>query len=117
SLDPEAVAAFNEKYGINKPIPERYIIYVNHLLHGDLGRSTLGQREVADDLAKAIPASIELAVAAVALTVIAGIVLGVVAGINRNRLIDQLIRLLSLGGVSMPIFYLGILALYFFFFR
>src|SRR5438067_3461035 len=59
--DPAAVAAFKHHYGLDKPLPERYVIYLGHLVHGDLGQSSLTHDPVRHDLATFIPATAELA--------------------------------------------------------
>ena len=58
--DPTIVAAWRAKYGLDKPVPEQYIIYLNHLVHGDLGLSQQSRRPVSTDLAEYFPATLEL---------------------------------------------------------
>lgn len=115
--DPTAVAAFREHYGLNKPLPVQYLIYLDHLVHGDLGVSEQTHNPVRHDLATYIPATAELALISIGIALVVGITLGVVAALRRNRLTDHVLRVISLAGVSMPIFWIALLALYVFFFR
>jgi peptide/nickel transport system permease protein len=93
----------------------QYFLYVAHLLQGNLGTSIQTHNSVSADLAVAFPATAELAISVIVLSVILGIGLGLVAALNHNRFSDQLIRVLSLVGISIPTFWLA-LGLYFLFF-
>ena len=115
--DPEIVAAFRARYGLDRPLPEQYAIYLGNLLQGDLGFSLNTRRPVLDDLRQYFPATVELAVAAMAVAMTAGIGLGVLAAVNRDGWADQAIRVVSLAGVSVPTFWLSVLALYVFFYQ
>jgi len=115
--DPAAVTAFRAKYGLDRPLPAQYLIYLGHLVQGDLGQSEQSHRPVRDDLAEFIPATAELAVTSMLIALVLGMSLGIVAAVRRNRLTDQVLRVVSLGGISMPTFWLALVALYLFFFR
>ena len=115
--DPAAVAAFNERYGLDKPLPEQYGIYVWRLLHGDLGESQQARLPVTEELGTFIPATAELAILSILIAVIVGVGLGILAAVRQNRLTDHVLRVVSLTGVSMPTFWLALVALYVFFFR
>lgn len=115
--DPAAVAAYNHRYGLDQPLPVRYARYLEHLVQGDLGVSQHTQQPVRHDLQTYIPATIELALFAIAVGAGVGITAGVVAAMRRNRPTDHLLRVGALVGISMPTFWIGLLALYFFFFR
>jgi peptide/nickel transport system permease protein len=117
AADPEAVAAFNERYGLDKPLPVQYGLYLWNLLHGDLGTSITTQAPVSDDLKAFIPATIELALLAVFVGVVVGVAFGVFAALYRNRPADHVLRVTSLAGISMPTFWIALVALYIFFFR
>ena len=111
------INAFREKYGLNKPVPEQYWIYVASLLHGDLGISLRTRRPVAADLHDFFPATFELSLAALILSIFIGIPAGVVSATARNRLPDHVVRILSLIGGSVPIFWLGLILIGFFYGR
>lgn len=115
--DPAAVASFRERYGLDKSLPEQYAIYVWRLLHGDLGESQQSRLPVMTELGTFIPATAELALASIFLAAVIGISLGIVAAVRQNRVEDHLLRVVSLVGISAPTFWLGLVALYVFFFR
>ncbi len=117
SADPEAVAAYHDKWGLDEPLPAQYATYLWNLLHGDLGTSQLSQQPVADDLREAIPATMELAFLAITIAILVGVPLGIIGAIRQNRPTDHALRVVSLAGISMPTFWLALLALYVFFFR
>lgn len=115
--DPAVVHAWKVKNGLDRPLPVQYLRYLGGLLHGDLGTSQRTQRGVWTDLAEYVPATVELATVAIILSVVIGIPLGVIAAVKRNRWADQVLRVLSLSGVSLPTFWLALLAYYVFFFK
>lgn len=105
----EQVKALAKLYGLDQPVMTQFWIYMYGLLHGDLGMSLTYRRPVLEDLRQFLPASIELTLAAVLLVVLIGLPVGLLAGVRRGKPMDHLLRLLTVGGVSMPIFWLGIL--------
>ena len=105
----EAVRALRHELGLDRPLLVRYLWYLGRLVQGDLGRSLREQRPVAAEIAAAWPATVELAAAAFVLAVILGVLAGVVSGARRYTWFDHLARLLSLLGLSMPVFWTGIL--------
>ncbi|HEY1294888.1 MAG TPA: ABC transporter permease [Chloroflexota bacterium] len=115
--DPVAVQVFRERYGLDKPLPIQYVVYLSNLVHGDMGESEQSRRPVRTDLAEYIPATAELAMTAIVLSAVLGVTLGVIAALRRNKLTDQALRVVSLGGMSTPSFWLALVALYVFFFR
>jgi peptide/nickel transport system permease protein len=115
--DPAIVQAFNEKNGLDKPLPVQYLKYLGGLVHGDLGISQRTQTPVASELGEYVPATMELAITAILLAVIVGVPLGIVAAMRRNRWPDQVLRVLSLSGVSLPTFWLALVCYYVFFFK
>ena len=117
SSDPEAVAAYHEHWGMDRPLPVQYGTYLWNLVQGDLGVSQLSHQPVLSDLGNAIPATAELAVLSILFAILVGVPLGVVAAVRQNRLEDHTLRVVSLAGISMPTFWLALLALYVFFFR
>ncbi len=113
----EQIAAFRAEYGLDKPLVEQFGLYLNGLLHGDLGRSIRTRRPVADDLREFFPATLELSLAALLVSVLVGLPAGTWSAVMRNRLPDHLVRLFSLIGGSLPIFWLGLLLIGFFYGR
>lgn len=115
--NPEIVATYRARWGYDRPLPEQYLIYVGRLAHGDLGDSIASQRPVLDDLIQFFPATLELTLAAMLFTIFMGVPLGVLAAIYRDRWVDHLARVLALIGVSVPVFWLGLLLLNVFYFH
>ncbi|HYO87579.1 MAG TPA: ABC transporter permease [Candidatus Limnocylindrales bacterium] len=110
--DPEVVAAFRAEWGLDKSLPEQYFTYVGNLLQGNLGRSIKSRQPVADDIARYMPATIELATYGAIIGITLGIGTGLVSAIWRNTWIDAAARTLSLIGISVPVFVLALLGLY-----
>jgi peptide/nickel transport system permease protein len=115
--DPVIVAAFRAEWGLDRPIHEQYVVYLQNLLQGDLGRSIKSRRPVMDDLRAFLPATIELATAATLFGVTVGMILGVVSAVRRNSWLDHVARIVSLLGVSVPVFWLALLGLFLFYSR
>src|SRR6266550_8821939 len=115
--DPAIVAAFRQQWGLDKPLPEQYLSYLRNLVQGNVGVSIRTHMPVAEDLGRYLPASAELAVTATGVGILLGIPFGVVSAVNRNRWIDHIVRGVSLLGVSSPVFWLGLIGLYVFYFR
>ena len=112
--NPDAVAAAKARWGLDKSLPEQYVVYLKNLVTGDLGTSFRTKQPVTKDLLTRLPATLELVVAAMLLGSCTGIVLGVLAARFRDTLIDHLARLWSLAGSSMPVFWSGLILLYIF---
>jgi peptide/nickel transport system permease protein len=106
---PEQLAAIREELGLNKPFVSRYLDWMLGLLRGDFGESYKQSRPVIDILAQNIPPTVELAIAGMILSLLIGIPSGVLAGISRSKMIDQVVMVVALIGVSAPSFWLGLL--------
>ncbi len=113
--DASELATLRHAYGMDRSVPEQYLIYLRNLLHGNLGISLTDRRPVLDDIVQFFPATLELAVCAFILAVGIGVPLGVYAAMGRGRIVDAVIRVTSIAGVSMPIFWLGLVAQFIFF--
>ncbi|MBX3473338.1 MAG: ABC transporter permease [Planctomycetes bacterium] len=107
---PEQMAQVRQELGLNRPLHVQYFDFLGNVLRGDFGRSFFSGRPVADELALKVPATIELALAAMLLASIVGISLGVLAAVRPRGVMDFLCLGFALVGVSMPIFWLGFLA-------
>lgn len=110
----EVAERIRESLGLNKPLYEQYLIYMGKILRGDLGRSLVTNNPVADDLANRLPATAELSLFAMFFAIALGIPAGIVSAVRRNSIIDTLSMFLSLIGVSMPIFWIGLMAIFLF---
>jgi ABC-type dipeptide/oligopeptide/nickel transport system permease component len=104
----ETVAQFREHLGLDRPLVVRYVRYVGQVLTGDLGRSIQQNRPVVDELADAWPATLQLATAGLLLATVIGVLTGIVSAVWPNSLFDALSRLSSLFGLSMPVFWTGL---------
>ncbi len=109
--NPEAVAAANAKYGLDKPLIQQYFIYIGNLLRGDAGTSFVTKQPVVDDIRHRLPATIELTVAAMVIAIVGGVSLGVLAATRHNKLTDHAGRLFSLVGSSVPVYWSGLVLL------
>jgi ABC-type dipeptide/oligopeptide/nickel transport system permease component len=105
----EAVDALREKLGLNQPLPVQYARFLMDLLRGDLGESMINGSPIRDQVAYNLPFTLQLTLAALLVGIALGIPIGVYTAVQRNRAPDYLGRVLSLAGLSVPAFYLGIL--------
>ena len=111
------IAQFRSEYHLDRPLPEQYATYVVGILHGDLGKSIRTRRSVADDLADSFPATLELSFAALLISIVLGIPAGVWSAVSRGRLPDYIVRVLSLAGGSLPVFWLGLIVIGLFYYQ
>ena len=110
----EERTALVEDLGFNKPVPLQYLAYVGKVVQGDLGISYRLKRPVADVIAERLPATLELAMTAAVLALVIGIVLGVYTAIKKDGWLSRTIMTVSLVGVSLPTFLIGIGLIYVF---
>jgi peptide/nickel transport system permease protein len=111
----EAVENLRRSMGLDRPLHEQYLRYMKGLLHGDLGRSVRSQRPVVEDLKDFFPATLELTLASMTLCLVVGLPLGILSAVRRNRPLDHASRVFSVCGVSMPVFWLGLMLLLLFY--
>jgi peptide/nickel transport system permease protein len=105
---PAAVAELRDYLGLDKPLPVRYVQYLGRLVQADLGRSIQQNRPVIDELGEAWPATLELTLAALLVAAAVGVPTGVVSAVWPNSVFDAVARLASLFGLSMPVFWTGL---------
>jgi len=108
-VTPEQRAALSTRLGLDDPVPLRYALWLGGALHGDLGTSLGSSEPVAARIAQRLPNTLLLAGTALAVSILVGIPLGVVAALRRNSVPDFIVALLSVVGVSVPAFWLGIM--------
>ncbi|TME76094.1 MAG: ABC transporter permease [Chloroflexi bacterium] len=111
------IAQFRAEYRLDRPLPEQYISYATGILHGDLGKSIRTRRSVADDLADSFPATLELSFAALLISIVLGVPAGVWSAVSRGRIPDYVVRVLSLAGGSLPVFWLGLIVIGLFYYQ
>lgn len=113
----EQRVALLEHYGLDRPLWIQYLVYVQGVLRGELGVSFVTGRPLARDLRDFFPATLELTTSAILLAALVAIPLGVVGAVRRGSWVDHLTRLLAVVGVAVPLFWLSLVLIYFFYFR
>ncbi|MEM8810233.1 MAG: ABC transporter permease [Cyanobacteria bacterium P01_G01_bin.38] len=113
----EAIDQIRESLGLNRSLPEQFVIYVGELLRGDLGQSLTTGQTVLSDLLTRLPASLELTLAGLIFSLSLALPLGILAATRPGSWIDHGVRVLSTAGVSLPTFFTGLLLIYVFYFR
>jgi ABC-type dipeptide/oligopeptide/nickel transport system permease component len=106
---PAQVDALRRQLGYDRPLPAQFASYLGQLVRGDLGRSLYTTRPIADDLAARLPATIELTLAAMVVSVLVGIPLGVCSALWRNSVVDHALRVVTVSGLAIASFWLGIM--------
>ncbi len=112
---PEVYEKARIAMGLHLPLWQQFFIYIGNVLQGDLGTSVLTAKPVTEDILRVFPATIELAVTATIIGVLAGIPLGVFSAVKRDSILDHITRVIGLLGYSLPIFWLGLMALMIFY--
>lgn len=107
--DPESLQELRVIYGLDKPLPVQYVVWLEHAVQGDLGRSLRTRQPVREAIVERLPATLELGLAALMLSVSVGLVVGTVSALKRNSVVDLLATGITLGGVSLPNFFLGLI--------
>ncbi len=107
--DPAAIATLRARYALDQPLPVRFLVWLGHVLTGDLGRSIQTGRPVAAMVATALGPTLQLALAATVVSLAIAIPAGVVAAARRDRAADLLASFVALCGLSLPSFWLAIL--------
>jgi ABC-type dipeptide/oligopeptide/nickel transport system permease component len=105
----EDIERVTKQLGLDKPLPVQYVIYMNELLHGDLGHSISTKRPITQELADRIPATMELLFSGMFFAVLLGVPLGVLSARSQGKPLDLTVRTISIVGVSMPAFFLGLI--------
>ena len=111
TISQEAKNEIAEYWGLNDPLPERFLTWVNNMLHGDMGTSIVYKKPVIDVIAERFTYSIVLMLLAWALSGILGFIIGIVCGMKPGSIFDRIVKVFCLGVKSAPTFWLGLLAL------
>jgi peptide/nickel transport system permease protein len=106
---PAQIDALRKQLGFDRPLPVQFASYVARLARGDMGTSLYTTRPIVEDLAHRLPATIELTLAAMAVSIAIGIPLGVVSAIWRNSVVDHALRVVTVSGLAIASFWLGIM--------
>jgi peptide/nickel transport system permease protein len=110
-VDPADKARIEAELGLDKPIPVQYVTWIGGLLRGDLGMSYQTEKPAIEEIAPRIPITAKLAALALIFSVSLGVPLGVISAVKQNTRLDYVLRIISLSGLSMPSFWLGLLIL------
>lgn len=109
AADQQTIEMLRSELGLDKPLIVQYFNFVWDVLHGDLGQSTHSKRPVMEELMSRLPATLELATAALLLAVVAGLVVGIVSAVRKYTAFDNVTMLVTLTFASMPSFWLGLI--------
>lgn len=107
--DPVQLEAIRHQLGLDQPLPVQYVAWLTHALQGDLGRSFQNHQRVSEAIIERLPATAELGLAALLISVTFALLIGVLSAVKRNSVIDLLSTSITLMGVSFPSFFLGVL--------
>lgn len=110
----DVVERLRHDLGLDRPVLEQYVGYLGRLSRGDLGQSIFTRRPVMTEIQGKLWNTVKLSLSAIALATVAGVALGTVAATNRGRLLDHLASVIALLGISIPVFWLGLLLMYVF---
>lgn len=109
NADQATITEYRALYGLDRPLHEQYFKYLSGLVHGDFGYSLADGRPVTRSIAEAVPATLQLGLTGLAISVLIGVPLGIVAALNRNRPVDRSVMVFAVLGFSIPNFFLGVL--------
>jgi peptide/nickel transport system permease protein len=110
-VDPAEKERITRDLGLDLPLPRQYLAWISGIARGDLGYSYVSEKPTLDEILPRIPISARLAVLALSFAVLIGVPLGVISAVRQNTPIDYLLRIVSLSGLSLPSFWLGLLIL------
>ncbi len=114
---PESIAEVRKSLGLDRPLPEQFLRYVNDLAHGNFGNSLSTGRPVITEIANRLPASAELTLLGLILSILIAVPLGILAAVKQGSWIDHACRIVATAGVSLPVFFTGLLLVYVFYFQ
>ena len=113
---PNSIAEVRKSLGLDRPLPEQFLRYVGDLAHGNLGNSLSTGQPVVNELQSRLPASAELTLCGLVLSLLIAVPLGVLAAVRQGSWIDHTCRIVATAGVSLPVFFTGLLLVYVFYF-
>jgi peptide/nickel transport system permease protein len=105
---------YRQRQGLNDPLLVQFVHYLNNIAHGDFGQSLRNNRQVSDIVLERMPMTLEVTIGATLFSTIFGILLGIVSAVKRNSIIDVVTMIIANAGVSMPVFWLGLVMAYIF---
>ncbi|MCD6095206.1 MAG: ABC transporter permease [Thermoprotei archaeon] len=114
---PEVIEMLTKKYHLDKPVYVQYFYYLKDILSGDWGTSPVTHRSILADIKTYFPATVELAIFALILVMAIGIPLGIISALRKDSWIDHVVRVVAISGASIPVFWLGILLQWIFYYH
>ena len=114
---PQSIAEIRKTLGLDRPLPEQFAHYVGDLAHGNFGNSLSTGRPVIMEITSRLPASAELTLVGLIFSMLIAVPLGILAAMRQGSWIDHLCRVVATAGVSLPVFFTGLLLVYVFYFR
>jgi peptide/nickel transport system permease protein len=114
---PQSIAEIRKSLGLDRPLPDQFLRYVGDLAHGNFGNSLSTGRPVAAEISSRLPASAELTLFGLFLAIAIAVPLGIIAAVRQGSLTDHFCRIIATAGVSLPVFFTGLLLVYVFYFR
>jgi ABC-type dipeptide/oligopeptide/nickel transport system permease component len=114
---PQSIAEIRKSLGLDRPLPEQFLRYVDDLSHGNLGNSLATGRPVVQEIVSRLPASAELTLFGLIISMAIAIPLGILAAVKQGSWVDHTCRVVATAGVSLPVFFTGLLLVYLFYFR
>ncbi len=113
---PQAIAEVRHKLGFDQSLPQQFVRYIKDLAHGDLGTSLTTGQPVINDIRSRLPASAELTLLGLLVAMAIAVPLGILAAVRQGSFIDHACRVVATAGVSLPVFFTGLLLVYAFYF-
>jgi peptide/nickel transport system permease protein len=110
-VNPDDKKRLEEELGLDKPIVTQYVTWITSMMKGDLGYSYVSEKPALDEILPRIPVTAKLAALALFFSVLFGVPLGVISAVRQNTSLDYVLRIISLSGLSLPSFWLGLLIL------
>ena len=114
---PQAIEEIRKSLGLDKTMPEQFVRYVKDLSAGNFGTSLTTGQAVASDIASRLPASAELTLLGLVISILIAVPLGIVAAVKQGSFVDHACRIVATAGVSLPVFFTGLILVYVFYFR
>jgi len=114
NADRATMELVRREMGLDRPLPVQYVDYIARVLQGDLGRSIVTRRSVAQEIRDRYPTTILLTVTSLTISITVGLLTGIIAAVFRDTFVDTLTMIIALAGLSMPAFWLGLLMIYVF---
>lgn len=112
ALEPEAIEKLRRQFGLDKPLPYQYLNWIKNIVKGDFGKSVFYQEDVGELLFERFPVTLHIGILSLCVSAACGIAIGIIGAVRRGKILDNFVTLFSYIGISMPVFWCGILLIY-----